>query len=168
MRVTTVALSALLLLSACGRGQDEGNGNAGLDTPIDRSGEEMTGEESESTPAIPPPPVAGGEQARITTPGTLPRAFRGQWAGLNADCDDSRSDMRLTVGASELRFYESLGQVMEVEQTGPDTVIVNARYEGEGQSWKQQETLSLSPDGGRLTIIDAGSAVVRKRCPEAP
>lgn len=110
-----------------------------------------------SYPAIP----SGAALSTIPAPGTLPIAFRGFWTGLEDDCGDARSDRRLMIGPKELRFYESVGKVTAVKQAGPFAVVVDANFEGEGQSWSRQQKLTLSKDKARLTIANQ---VERKRC----
>lgn len=108
-----------------------------------------------------PAPPSGAALSTIPAPGTLPIAFRGFWTGLDDDCGDARSDKRLMIGPKELRFYESVGKVTAVKQAGPFAVVVDANFEGEGQSWSRQQKLTLSKDKARLTIANQ---VERKRC----
>lgn len=178
-RITCMAL--ILFLAACGQ-QDRTNNAASLTTAIP-SGEDngaVASEDNGSTDTNPGDDAQGGGDAgssagsgsflpgprgaapsTIVSPGTLPIAFRGFWTGLNADCGDARADTRLMIGPKELRFYESVGKVTGVEQAGPLAVIVDADFEGEGQSWSRQQKLTLSADETHLTIANQ---VVRRRC----
>jgi hypothetical protein len=163
-------LAILAVLSACNQ-QDRENRSDSLTTTIPLSEDNSAGNESNA------PDISekgyGGESgassstssspspATVTSSGTLPIAFRGFWTGLDDDCGNARSDKRLMVGPKELRFYESVGKVTAVEQAGPLAVIVDADFEGEGQSWSRQQKLTLSADQNRLTIANQ---VLRKRC----
>ncbi|MGV3771070.1 MAG: hypothetical protein ACO1NM_13660 [Sphingobium phenoxybenzoativorans] len=104
-------------------------------------------------------------QTAVTARDILPPGFRGYWAGLNEDCGNQRSDLRLVVLPKELRFYESVGKVTAVEQAGPLAVMVGANFEGEGQNWFRWQKFTLSADEKRLTVTYQNNAVIRKRCP---
>ncbi|CAN5196572.1 hypothetical protein BH10PSE12_BH10PSE12_36250 [soil metagenome] len=158
-------LPLLLLLPACGDSQKDAANSAALDAPIPDGAPTPSG--SASTPVL-NATSALRQQATIDTPGTLPAAFRGQWAGTTEDCGNRRSDLHLSLGPREMRFYESLGTVTAVEQAGADAIIVDASYEGEGQTWSRRQKLSLSADGTLLTVANQGNSIVRKRCTITP
>jgi hypothetical protein len=159
-----IILPLLLILPACGDTQNDSANSAALDAPI--------GNDTPIPPDIdataPSTSSTLRQQATIDTPGTLPAAFRGQWTGTTEECGNRRSDLYLSLEAREMRFYESLGAVTAVEQIGADTIIVNASYEGEGQSWSRRQKLSLSADGTLLTVANQGNSIVRKRCTTTP
>jgi hypothetical protein len=113
---------------------------------------------SQSRPARPSPTT-------VTARDMLPPGFRGHWAGLNEECGNQRSDLRLVILPKELRFYESVGKVTAVEQAGPLAVMVGANFEGEGESWFRRQKFTLSADEKRLTVTYQNVAVIRKRCP---
>lgn len=174
MRQSVLALSALLILSACDGGsgdRDSDNltapihsapGQSEQDQPQQGESHPEQGASSGTMPHLETP--AAPSRAASSSPGAIPPAFRGYWTGLDIGCGDTSSHMRLGIGAKDLRFYESVGTVATVEQAGPDAVIVDARYEGEGQSWSRRQKLTLSPAGDRLTVANQGNAITRKKC----
>lgn len=112
----------------------------------------------EPPPAIdtPPPPAAPG--------GLIPVALQGSWTGIDERCGDRTADLELTVAPDQLVFHESVGTVKAV-RTGEDRrVAVDAAFTGEGQSWTRTLLMRPSADGRTLTIMNDGTAVVRKRC----
>lgn len=119
------------------------------------------------------PAKPGGPQSRsprpspttVTARDILPPGFRGNWTGLTDDCGNPRSTMRMVVVPKEMRFYESVGKVTVVEQAGPLGILVDANFEGEGESWFRRQKLTLSADGQRLTVTYLNTSIVRKRCP---
>lgn len=92
----------------------------------------------------------------------IPAAFRGEWNGDLAACGSGRSESRLRIEADRVRFYESSGEVTGVRAEGERSVVVTARYTGEGDSWDRTDRLELSDDGRELRV---GDAPVRYRCP---
>lgn len=154
------AMLALLLLSACGSEPREGGEAVPLNTTIENRGAPV----DSITNGMETPPVA----APAAEPeNALPVAFRGRWTGLEHDCSDQASDLRLTTSDTQMRFYESVGTVTAVSPEGPNAVMVDATYEGEGQTWSRRQKLTLSADGTRLTIADQSNATVRKRCSDS-
>jgi hypothetical protein len=160
-----IILPLLLILSACGDTRKDSANSAALDAPIGNDTPTPADVDAGAPPSTPAPPR---QQATIDTPGTLPAAFRGQWTGTTEDCGDRRSDLYLSLGPREMRFYESVGAVTAVEQVGADAIIVDAGYQGEGQSWSRRQKLSLSADGTLLTVANQGNFIVRKRCTTTP
>lgn len=148
----------LLILAACGQ-------DAPRDPPENVAAVPSRPDPAPVDAVTPPAPIARQEPDPA---GLIPARFRGRWAGLGADCADERSDLRLSVLGDELHFYESVGKVAKVVVHGAGALVVDAAYEGEGQAWDRRQTLSLSPDGQRLTIVTEGVAMVRKRCAADP
>ncbi len=176
-----IPLALILALAACGQ-QDRTNASDSLTTTIPSVEDNgvIANEANASAMAEPesggrgggdagypdgggsyPATLGGAALSTIPAPGTLPIAFRGFWTGLDDDCGDARSDKRLMIGPKELRFYESVGKVTAVKQAGPFAVVVDANFEGEGQSWSRQQKLTVSNDKTHLTIANQ---VERKRC----
>ncbi|WP_343521561.1 hypothetical protein [Sphingomonas sp.] len=124
-------------------------------------------------PAAPPAnedverPTAPGPEAPLPTPkaspvvdaGTIPAAFRGEWNRVPADCGKGSNDSRLRIEAKRLRFYESSGDVIAVHGEGR-TITVRARYSGEGQTWEDARSFTLSQDGETLSA----DGIERTRC----
>ncbi len=100
---------------------------------------------------------AGGE---ASNDGAIPQAFRGNWSSSAAKCGKPGDDMRLTVAGDRLTFYESAGKVTSARPLSPNRLRVSATYSGEGETWSDSATLSLSGDGDTLTI----GTVARVRC----
>lgn len=154
-----IILPLLLVLAACGDTQNDTSNSAALDAPIGNDSDIAIPADSDAIE-----PSAPRQQATIDTPGTLPAAFRGQWTGTTEECGNPRSDLYLALRPKEMRFYESIGAITAVEQVAPDAIIVDADYQGEGQSWTRRQKLSLSADGTLLTVANQGNSIVRKRC----
>jgi hypothetical protein len=102
---------------------------------------------------IPP----GGE----TGVGLIPQPFRGNWSASASRCGTPGDDMRLAVGADTLTFYESEGKVTSARPLSPNRLSVSANYSGEGETWNDTATMTLSGNGNTLTI----GTVKRVRCP---
>lgn len=156
------------LLAACGS-EPENRQEATLNHSVPPPSYETIDETEESTAPEAPDTTtqsqADSPSAKVDTPGTIPAGYQGRWTGLQQDCDEPRSDLRLLVSGKSLRFYESEGTVTDVAQEGPRSIAINARYTGEGETWDRRQTLALSADGDRLTIADDGTTTVRRRCP---
>ncbi|MCW4463688.1 hypothetical protein OK349_18435 [Sphingomonas sp. BT-65] len=122
-------------------------------------------------PAAPPAgnesverPTAPGPEAPPPTPktvdaGTIPAAFRGEWNRTAADCGTGNNDSRLRIEAKRLRFHESSGDVIAVHGEGR-TITVRARYSGEGETWEDARSFTLSADGNTLSA----DGIERTRC----
>lgn len=148
MRLAPTAL-AILLLTSCGGPAEQENEAGGVTAANEAAAPANAPAE---TPA-PAPVVAEG----------IPEAFRGIYDENEEGCGRP-SEYRLTVGAGELRFHESIGTVRRVKVESPTRIEVLADYQGEGESWQNLRTLEL--DGKRLTISGEGTEIVRERCPD--
>lgn len=112
-------------------------------------------------------PTAPGPEAPLSTPkaspavdaGTIPAAFRGEWNRTAADCGTGNNDSRLRIEAKRLRFHESSGDVIAVHGEGR-TITVRARYSGEGETWEDARSFTLSEDGNTLSA----DGIERARC----
>lgn len=107
--------------------------------------------------------VAPAPSAATPRPASIPAAFHGTF-DRDVEACAGRSIYRLVVSADSLRFHESLGRVRSVAVDGPNTISVAADYQGEGDRWSATQRLSLSDDGGRLTIVGRGTETIRIRC----
>lgn len=72
--------------------------------------------------------------------------------------------MELNILPGQLVFHESVGTVQKATPGEDGRLSVIAAFTGEGQSWTRTLALSPSADGQRLTIVNDGAAVTRKRC----
>lgn len=148
MRLAPTAL-IVFLLASCG-GPAEPENEAGGVTAANEAAAPANAPAESPAPA---PVVAEG----------IPEAFRGIYDENEESCRRP-SEYRLTVGAGELRFHESIGTVRRVKVESPTRIEVLADYQGEGESWQNLRTLEL--DGKRLTISGEGTEIVRLRCPD--
>ena len=158
------ALCALAALAACGRESDE-KGSAQPEI-LSNIVEEAVPEAGEAAPSG--KGVAGEENpagAEVASPADrIPAALRGRWTGLADACGDRAAALELNIGPDNLVFHESVGQVEAVERGEDGDMRVTAAFTGEGESWTRTLTLRPSADGATLTIVNDGTATVRKRC----
>lgn len=149
-------LLLLLPLAACGRADDNQSGAANDTAAETRQGAEQR-LPREDIPAPPPPnPEATSDRA-------IPPSALGRWAGISDDCADGTAESALTVTRDQLLFHESAATIRTVEPVD-NGVAVQADFTGEGQSWSRRIVLRPSADGQRLTIVNDGVDVARKRC----
>ena len=94
---------------------------------------------------------------------TIPERFHGEWNGDLVACGTGSSETRLRISADQIRFYESVGVVRNVEVESDRVVVVDAEYTGEGETWSDRRRLMLAGDGESLTV--GGTNLVRHRCP---
>ena len=178
MRYSTFAmpLAAALLLAACSTEQAPEN---------EAGGNEMMGDESlvsdasddELADVPPPPPLPDAEDSGNTSDDeadngsddevatAIPARFHGEWNQDLSACGTGSSETRLRISGDRLRFYESAGEVSEVDIVNDRVIEVTAAYSGEGQTWTNERRLSLSPDGDTLTVTGEGATMTRSRCP---
>lgn len=125
--------ATLLLLAACG-GADE----AAL--PAD----EETVPVEAATPA--PSPSASIALA-------IPAALQGRWGLVPADCEPGRADAKglLVVSGSKLEFYESVGTLGAVSDSGTTRIRALFAFTGEGMEWTRDMLLEAA-DGGRTLV----------------
>lgn len=123
--------------------ESEGASTHGDDTPVPREG--------------------NGSEATPRSLAEIPTGFRGRWDSSREACAQAASEMRLVVSADNLRFYESVGQVLVVRPQEEDRVAVDLRTTGEGETRTESRTLSMTSDG-RLTVESGGTSATRVRC----
>lgn len=154
-----------LLLVAC-QDKDAGRNDSsqpGVVTNIVDEGEAAT---------QPAPPVANqatpaetpASSPNTTVRGAIPTAFQGRWTGTSETCGDRSAALDLSIDPDRLLFHESEGTVKSVREDGEDRVSVTAAFTGEGESWTRTLALRTAENGTRLTIVNDGQAVTRKRC----
>lgn len=92
-------------------------------------------------------------------PTAIPASLQGRWGLVPADCTSTRGDAKglLTIGATDLKFYESRGTVAKVLAAATDSFDADYAFTGEGQEWTRIEKLSLA-DGKlrRQTVTQEG------------
>ena len=147
---------AILLLAGCGQAANEA-APAGNATSV-------------SNASAPPAEtdVAGNGQAGNTVwmiQAPIPGKFHGFYDRDRAACASAGSEERLQVSAESLHFHESIGQVRGISPEDDGAILVEADFQGEGESWRNILRLSLGA-GGTLTVTQAdGSSLTRIPCP---
>lgn len=96
----------------------------------------------------------------------VPARFQGDWASGLKQCGSPTDDLRLTIGASTIRFYESAGAIKAVVTNGEHELALISELAGEGERWLDVSHFRLSDDGKTLTDVSTEPAVVRYRCPK--
>lgn len=91
---------------------------------------------------------------------SVPERYRGDWAADAAACERRGDVSRLRIGQQDIRFHESEGPIVSVDDRGGTLELV-AQLSGEGETREAAYAFSLSPDGNTLT--DA-SGYARQRC----
>jgi hypothetical protein len=83
----------------------------------------------------------------------IPQAVRGRWGLVPADCTSTRGDAKglLEIDATTLRFYESRGTLGDIERRSENAIAAEFAFEGEGQTWSRDMTLSV--EGGGRTLV---------------
>ncbi|MFZ2995667.1 hypothetical protein [Sphingobium sp.] len=163
--IRALLLPLPLLLVAC---QDKGaarndSGQPGVVTNIVDQGGGTTQSSppiaNQATPADTRAPSPG-----LTPSGSIPTAFQGRWTGISETCSDRSAALDLSIDPRRLLFHESEGTVKSVKKDGDDKLSVTAAFTGEGESWTRTLALHMAENGTRLTIVNDGQSVTRKRC----
>ncbi|WP_325542754.1 hypothetical protein [Sphingopyxis sp.] len=160
-----VFLAGTLLLAACSGGKDEETGpeasatisplqKAERPAPVETSGAAVDAdlpEVAEEAPAKSEAVTSGGGK-------TIPSAIRGRWALKVADCKAKRgTDLTaLTIDATNLRFYESHGELARVRESDANRIVADYRFSGEGEEWDRRMQLDLTDSGKTLVRRDSG------------
>ena len=113
---------------------------------------------------------APAETAQL--PAKIPVSIQGRWGLVPADCTSTRGDAKglLTIGETDLKFYESRGTVAKVIAAEADSFDADYAFTGEGQEWTRIEKLRLA-DGKlqRQTVTQKGEEpgvdLSYERCP---
>ena len=85
----------------------------------------------------------------------MPPKFVGEWCGLNGStthtrgrCRDPSSDARLTVSVNGYRWHETDCKVVSVaDLPKKGSYQIKARCRGEGETWSENNTISLDNKG---------------------
>jgi len=157
--------AALLLLAACSGGKDEESGPEASATisPLQKAERPASAETpggtvdadlpkaAEEMPAKPETKVAGDGKA-------IPPAIRGRWALKVADCNAKKgTDLTaLTIDATNLRFYESHGELAGVASSDANRIVADYKFSGEGVEWDRRMQLDLADGGKTLIRRDSG------------
>jgi len=155
-----VLIAGMLFLAACSGGKDEESGPEASASigPLQKSERPSPAEAPEpavdadlpdaavETPAKPEPATA-------TDGKTIPAKIRGRWALKVADCKAKKgTDLTaLTIDATNLRFYESHGELSRVRESDAGRIVADYKFSGEGVEWDRRMNLELT-DGGKVLI----------------
>ncbi|ABF54754.1 hypothetical protein [Sphingopyxis alaskensis] len=147
--------AALLMLAACSGGQEEESGRDARApiSPLEKAERPAPAE----SPATAEAAASATDGARVDGD-TIPPALRGRWALKAADCTARKgADLTaLTIGATDLRFYESHGELVRVRESSARRILADYRFSGEGEEWDRRLTLELVDGGQALVRRDAG------------
>lgn len=160
-----VFLAGMLFLAACSGGKDEESGpeastsigplqkaeRPALAEPAQLTVDADLPEAADETPAKPEPKTAGDGK-------TIPSAIRGRWALKVADCKAKKgTDLTaLTIDATNLRFYESHGELSRVRESDANRIVADYKFSGEGVEWDRRMQLDLADGGKTLVRRDSG------------
>ena len=152
--------ATLLLLAACGGGKDEESGPEASASigPLQKAERPAPAETPEPTIDA---DLSDGAEDTAATPETkpagdgkaIPAAIRGRWALKVADCKAKKgTDLTaLTIDATNLRFYESHGELARVRESDAGRIVADYKFSGEGVEWDRRMQLDLA-DGGKTLI----------------
>ncbi|WP_031298737.1 hypothetical protein [Sphingobium lactosutens] len=160
-------LTSMILLGGCG--QQSGNDAAQPNVVTNIMEKALPDTDEPAPPAnaiVPAEPVPTSETSKppASPAGMIPESLQGRWTGMQARCDDRSDALELTIKPDQLIFHESVGTVQSVDAQEGGEIQVKAAFTGEGESWTRTLSLKPSADGARLTIVNDGTAVTRKRC----
>lgn len=99
----------------------------------------------------------------------VPERFLGVWDYVEGSCDPM-SDLRMDLRADRIEFYESFGEITDVERVSDNEIVVSLAMEGEGETWTQSTRFTLEDGGERLVPTSADGEdqwdpMPLKRCP---
>ncbi len=150
--------AALLLLAACSGGQDDESGpeassNVG---PLQKAERPAPAETPEADAEAKAPATAEADDQ--VDGKTIPPAIRGRWALKAADCAARRgTDLTaLTIDATNLRFFESHGELARVQASDAGSIVADYKFSGEGEEWDRRMQLDLADGGKTLVRRDSG------------
>ena len=148
MESTRFVLPALLMLAACD------NGTQGSDTTAEEAAIDGDLAANSSVAPTRSPPSDAGTPA----PTEIATVFRGRWGMVPGDCTSTRGDAKglLTIGASTLEFYESVGTLDMVMEAEPTRLRAVFDFEGEGMTWQREVVLDVQDDGATLIRREYG------------
>lgn len=115
-------------------------------------------------PASMPPPTPPDEMGDAPVSAAMPARFLGHWDASKDSCGSEGSELVLNIEPGTLRFYESTVTPVTLRMPDADTVQLEGRYEGEGDTWTETRTLTL--DGSDVLMVEdaAGNVTRRVRC----
>jgi hypothetical protein len=111
------------------------------------------------------PAVAAPATGTAELQTAVPARFQGQWAASPKQCGAGRGESSLTIGAQQIRFYESAGAIKAAVTRGERELALIAELSGEGETWLAFSHFRLSADQKSLADITGEPEYVRHRCP---
>lgn len=162
--MTRWILSAgLLMLAACRAGEDKSEPEDTATISPLRQAEpvvsstppETAPEEGKAGPADAPAKTEAGPGSDDKA---IPASIRGRWALKPADCQAKKgTDLTaLAIDATNLRFYESHGELVRVRESGTNRLVADYKFSGEGMEWDRRMRLDLADGGKTLVRRDYG------------
>jgi len=118
--------------------------------------------EAEATLAEPqlpaPTETTSAPSEAPAAPAGIPDAIQGRWGLVPADCTSTRGDAKglLEIGPDKLKFYESVGTLGKVAETGDTRIRAQFAFTGEGMSWEREEVLDVQAGGDVLIRREYG------------
>ena len=112
--------------------------------------DDAAGEVPEVDAAEMPAAISAPEE---TVAAAIPAAAQGRWGLVPADCTSTKGDAKglLIVEADKLRFYESVGTLGKVSESGANHIRATFSFTGEGMTWTRDQVLDVQ-DGGKTLI----------------
>ena len=140
MRLVLILAALPLALAACGEAPDD----------------EGAPEASETAMPVEPDGGIGDGAAPLpqeTPEEGIPQSLQGRWGLTAADCTSTRGDAKglLTVSATTLTFYESVGRLGAVENRTRNAIRAEFAFTGEGMTWTRDLALEAT-DGGETLV----------------
>lgn len=116
-------------------------------------------DESPLTASEPAQPAAIASPTDADQAKQIPVALQGRWGLVPGDCTSTRGDAKglLTVSASALRHYESVGKLRSVSSATTNSISGTFAYTGEGMNWTRNVMLSVQGNGNSLNFRDSGA-----------
>lgn len=112
-----------------------------------------------TTPAAteaPDPTATGAESpAKVSQ---IPATLRGRWGLVPRDCTDNMGAEKglVTIGATEMKFYESVAKLTSVTASTPTSISGTFAYDGEGMQWTRKVNFASTDGGKTLTFEEFG------------
>jgi len=157
--------AALLLLAACSGGDKDEQAEAdkvpavptvpeaapAASAAAQESAPDYAADPAVKPPAKPDPGIGEGDAA-------IPVALQGRWGLVAADCTSTKGDAKglLTIGAGDLRFYESQGILAHIRERSATRLVADYKFSGEGEDWDRLMQLSVQDGGKTLVRRDYG------------
>lgn len=95
----------------------------------------------------------------------IPAAFHGVWDENDTACKEKYSTMRLQIGTSGVKYWESSAKLISIVKSEDTSFAALYGFSGEGENWESTIAYALSDEGNLLVqYSDDGFSVDRVRC----